>query len=51
MAGEGRGRGGGSSVHISVSDSEAGRLLVSLLQKAVKARGGDVLVTLGQRHA
>lgn len=51
MAGEGRGHGGGSSVHISVSDSEAGRLLVSLLQKAVKARGGDVLVTLGQRHA
>jgi len=50
VAGGGKG-GGGHMMQLSVSDSEAGRLLVTLLQRAVKARGGDVLVTLGQRHA
>lgn len=39
-----------AALHLSVSDSELGRFLVGLLQRAIKAQGGDVVVVLGQAH-
>jgi hypothetical protein len=50
-AGQGAAAGGGgpATVRLEVSDSEVGRLLLSLLRRSVRTRGGRVELVLGAR--